>query len=221
MIALGGAAVLAGVPAPTVALMAAAWLWPLPTSAVVLTLVAGQVRRDSRQATTTSPEVAFLVAVGAELRAGSSLRLALSTAGRQVSELAAISRYALSGRPIGELAKIVETELPRHGGMTAAALRLADGMGGSMAPLFEELAAQVIDAEELRRERRVAIAPALAQGIVVGGIPVLVLAWMLISGQLGEVVSSGPAAVVVVAAGCLLTFAGVAAVALMLRRAAR
>lgn len=216
---IAGAALLAGAPPLGVAALMAASNWPLPAASILLVLIARQVFRERQLE--VSPEVELLVGLGTELRAGASLRMALSSASSGLPGLDSVRRSAMSGRPMSELASLVEQNLPGHGRMIAAALRLAASVGGSVAPLFEELASQVIDADELRRERRVAMAPAVAQGVILAGIPLVAAARLVASGRIWQMAAGSPVSLVMIAAGIALILAGSLVILLLIRRAAR
>jgi len=216
---IAGAAVVAGAPPLGVAALMAASSWPLPAASILLVLIARQVFHERQ--VEVSPEVELLVGLGTELRAGASLRMALSSASSGLPGLDSVRRSAMSGRPMSELASLVEQSLPGHGLMIGAALRLAASVGGSVAPLFEELASQVIDADELRRERRVAMAPAVAQGVILAGIPLVAAARLVASGRLWQMAAGSPVSLVMIAVGIALVLAGSLVILLLIRRAAR
>lgn len=206
------AGLLAGVPLAVLALLAVAWSAPLPASALVAGGAAVAVRRRRRM---PRSEAARLVAIASELRSGASLRASIGTLS------ARLARLALAGRPVGELVPEIESALPRNGALVGTVVALADRLGGSVASMFEELAVQALEADELARELGVAAAPALLQGVIVGGVPVIALVRLVISGRLVELASSGPAGAALVLVGVGLVLVGVGTVAALVRRSAR
>lgn len=215
-------AVAVGGPVLPLAAGLVAWRHPGPAGFVLVGL-AGWSLRSRRGRARRSPEVAALVAFAAELRAGQSLRLGVAALAEQGlgPDLATARRLALAGRPIDEVAGCLETAFGRYGRMVGAALRLAHHTGGSAAPLFDRLAVQVMEADDLARERRLAMTPALTQGVVVGGIPLAWLAWMVVEGRYAELLAAGPAQAAMALAGAGFLLAGLATVALLVWRSGR
>lgn len=216
------AAAAVGGPALELAAGLVVWRHPGP-SGLVLVGLAGWSLRSRRGRGRRSPEVAQLVALAAELRAGESLRLAVAALGEPGpgSQLATARRLALAGRPIEEVAEALEQAFGRYGRMVGAAVRLAHHTGGSAAPLFDRLALQAMEADDLARERRLAMAPALTQGVVVGGIPLAALAWMVVDGRYAELLSAGPVQAGMALAGAGFLLAGLGAVAVLVWRSGR
>ncbi|GIU91177.1 MAG: hypothetical protein KatS3mg011_0083 [Acidimicrobiia bacterium] len=211
-------ALLHRVPWPVLGLAAGAYWWPAPTAVIVGVLSLRSLRSHPDR---TAPDSEILVALASELRAGQSLRAALAAVGEGHPRFGEPARLAAQGRPMAEVADAVETALGDAGRLAAAAFRLAAEVGGAPARLFEDLAVQVLDSEELDRERRAATAPALLQGMVVGGLPLLLLVWMLADGRLAALAASSLAGAVIVTVGSSLTLAGVASTAYLVRRATR
>jgi len=210
-VALAAGIVAGGAPA-VLGLLVLAWTAPVPA----LVVVAGSVlaaARGRRGRSDAGSEASRIVALAGELRGGATLRSALGTLSPDVA------RLAVAGRPVAELAAAVEEALPSHGRLVASVTLLADRLGGSVAALFEELAAVALDADDLARELRVAAAPAYVQGAIVGGLPLLALVRLLVSGDVGAAGSPVAAAAAVV--GVVLVSAGVLAVAVLVRRASR
>lgn len=205
------AGVAAGVPFPVLGLLATAWWAPVPA----LALAAAGAFSGARRSPGKEPgsEASRIVSLAAELRAGATLRAALGTLSPVVGRLAA------AGRPVDELVDAVGEALPRHGALVGAVTVLADRIGGSVAPLFEELAVAALEADELDREVRIATAPAYVQGAIVGGLPLVAMVRLVASGAVSE--ASGAGTVVAVAVGVALVAAGVVAVAVLVRRATR
>lgn len=209
-----------GAPVAATGLLAAALMAPLPTAAVLLVLAANEARHHRRIAGRTR-EVMILITIASELRAGQSLRLALVSSAERDPTMAGASRSAMAGRPIGEVAEAMAEAMGRYGAMTGAALRVTARSGGALAPIFDELAAQVMALDDLHRERRAAMAPAVLQGAIVGGTPLVALVWMLVSGRLISLVQTGPVQAGLVVGGFVLVLAGSIAVVTMAVRGSR
>lgn len=208
-----------GVPWQLLAVATTASMWPFPSAAAMLGLLAFQIR-SQRDGVAVSPEARWLLGVASDLRAGQSLRMALHAAcsSRPGEGMAETMRLIEAGRPTPVLADELGRALGPVGPMVAAAVRLSAVTGGAAAALFEELATQVMQAEDLRRELRAAVAPVLAQGVIVGGVPLTVVAWMAASGRLLSLLSAGPVEAAVVVTGLALVLSGVGAVASLMWR---
>lgn len=167
-------------------------------------------------------EAAFLRAVGAELRGGASLRLALAdVADSSPLDLATAGRLARIGMPMDRVAAELRQRLPFNGPAAAAAVELSSWSGARVAPVFEGLAEHAADAAELRREQRSATAQARLSAWIVGLAPLVFTALVLAGGGARALGRAGSAGYVVVALGVGLELAGLALVALILRRSTR
>jgi hypothetical protein len=187
-----------------------AWIIPL------LVLRGLRQQRSAR-----SPAVLALVAISSELQAGATLRGAIANLGACDVRFAQAARLAHAGRPMSAVLEAVAGGLGRFGALASAALGMAASTGGSAASVVNQLVAQVMSLDELDRERRAAMAPILLQAVVVGGIPMAVLATMLVSGRLIELAASGPVQAGVVAIGSALVLTGAGIVAHIAHRAVR
>lgn len=212
-VALAAGIVGGGTPA-ALGLLVLAWTAPVPALVVVAGSVLLAARRPGRRGRSDpGSEASRIVALSGELRGGATLRSALGTLSPDVA------RLAVAGRPVAELAAAVEEALPNHGRLVSSVTLLADRLGGSVAALFEELAAVALDADDLARELRVAAAPAYVQGAIVGGLPLLALVRLLVSGDVGA--TGSPVAAAAAAVGVVLVAAGVLTVAVLVRRSSR
>ena len=161
-------------------------------------------------------EAATLERIVAELRGGASPRAALvrvASASPPV-ELAPAARAAEAGLSAGHVAPRLAECLPRNGRLTAAAWALASEAGAPAGPVMSLLARRAAARGRLDRERRALTAQARATAWLIGGVPLAVCAVLALTGRIG----AGPAAPIL-AAGIALQFAGLAVVALMIRRA--
>jgi hypothetical protein len=185
---------------------------PVPSAVVMLVLAVHQVRR-SRPVDRRSAGVLLLVRLAAQLRSGSTLRMAIGEVASGDPDLESAARLAEAGRPISHVVDAMAPGLGRFARLTGASIRMAATSGGALAPVVEQLVVQAMALDDLARERRSAMAPGLLQAVVVGGVPVVVLASMLGSGRFIDLLASGPfhAAAALVGAG--LTVSGVAVVA--------
>ena len=170
---------------------------------------------------TSVPEMAAAVlrSVAAELRAGRSLRMALVDSARHEPrlDLGRMIRLAAAGRPMEQVAD----ELSAARGLSAAgaAVRVAALTGGSAVPVFGSLAADAADEAALQRERRELTVQARLSIAVVAGFPIVVLAYQIFSGQALGLIRRGPAGLGLLVGGVTLLGLGLAAVAILMRRA--
>lgn len=208
--------VVIGAPWAHRAVLLGALLWPIPTALFLLGVAARSNLVEARSAP-IDPGVAAVMAVAAELRSGSPLRsvLASGVLGPPVASAAA------TGRSFTEVHGSAYERFGAHARTVAATLELAVRDGGPAAEMFESLAAVMLDAERTRRERRAAMAPAVLQALVVGGIPVILLAQMALSGRLLASLSAGGGLAIVTIAGIGATITGFLAIAVMASRGAR
>jgi len=180
------------------------------------------VVRSRRLADRSShPEMvaSFLRSVAAELRAGRSLRVAVVDCARLDPRLglSRVIRVAAAGRPMEQVAD----EMAACRGMeaVATALRVAALTGGSAVPVFESLAGDATDEAALARERRELTVQARLSIAVVGGFPLAVLCYQLVSGQAMRLVRQGTVGIGLLTLGVSLLALGLGAVALLMRRA--
>lgn len=167
-------------------------------------------------------EAALLRAVGAELRGGASLRVALAdVAATSPLDLDTAGRLARTGMPMDRVAAELRQRLTFNGAATAAAVELSSWSGARVASLFEGLADHASDAAELRREQRSATAQARLSAWIVGLAPLVFTGLVLAGGGAGALGRAGSAGYLIVAVGVGLELAGLAVVALILRRATR
>lgn len=197
-------AVIRRVPPVTAALVIGALHAPLITGTVVLGIVAVDALTDARRRG-VDPVVGVIVDAAGELRSGRPLRAVVSS-GAFGEQLAAVARRGLPIRA----AELDSLEMfGEDARLVAATLDLAVDSGGPVAATFERLAAGMVDAERTRRERRAAMAPAMAQAMIVGGLPSIVLLQMVFSGRWMELVAGGAASATVAVGGALAVIGGV------------
>ncbi len=210
-------ALMGRLPFVSAGLLMLTWVEP-GGAAPLLALMALVARRRHRHQEEPSL-VAFHRSLAAELRAGLSLRMALVVACRAVpgAEMVAIARLAAAGRPLEEVAGALRAA-DRRLRATAGAVRVAAATGGSTVRIFDALTAEAADEEALGREQRSLTVQARLSVAIVGGFPLLTLAWQVISGELARVVAMGPAGMVMVVLGSTLLLAGLGSVILLMRR---
>ncbi len=196
-------------------------IWEQPFLAAPVLVGVALRCRWARSRREPGDEVADLLRMlAAELRAGRALRAALveSMSAHQDLGLAHAARLAAAGRPLAEVgALLAERGLAPAG----AALAVASHTGGSAVAVFDALAGDAMDEASIDRERRELTVAARLSGAMVGGFPLVVFAYQLISGQAARLVRSGPHGAGTLVIGSSLLAAGLGAVAVLLRRARR
>lgn len=185
---------------------------PIVTGMVALGLVAASSFREARDQL-VDPAVGRIVALAGDLRAGRPLRAVVSS-GLLGEQLASIAE---SGRPIRVPLDDLANGFGADALLVQATLDLAVDGGGPVADAFDRLAADMIESERTRRERRASLAPVVAQAVAVGGVPLVLLASMLASGRWLERLSAGPASASIVLFGTVSLVAGIVWVAFLLK----
>jgi tight adherence protein B len=215
-------ALIGGVPAVVVAVVAVAAWWPQGFLAGVAAWTVAARRRTRRREPGPADEADFLRGIAAELAAGASLRTAVVAAADRAPalDLRRAVRLARAGFAADRIGEELRSSLPYNGRAAAAAFRLAAETGGATAGVMATLAARADEIGALARERRALTAQARLSAWMVGGAPLLLLAALGLTGRLDGLVGSVPGQAVLVV-GLGLELAGIGAVALMLRRAQR
>jgi len=213
------AAIVAGVDWRVVALAAVAahQPWLVGVAAVVWAVVS---RRRTSGRVSAAVEATFLSALASELRGGASLRSGLVDAAARVPDvdLGRAVRRARSGMPIERLAVDLSQALSHNGTVVSGAIRITSSTGAGAAETIDALADRAVFVADLERERRALTAQAKLSAAVVGGAPFVVAAGLLLSGRGGVLLSHGTMGVAVLGIGLGLELAGLAVVAVMLRR---
>lgn len=206
-------AIAARAPVFEVGLVVAAVHQPVVTATLVLALVSVSSLRSARDQQ-VDPSVGRIVSVAGDLRAGKPLRAVVSS-GAFGERLAAV---AATGRPISASLDILTPTFGHDALLVQATLDIALQGGGPVADAFDRLAADMIESERTRRERRAALAPALAQAIVVGGAPMILLVTMLVDGRLLALLSAGTASATIVLFGSSSLLVGIGWIVLLVGR---
>ena len=220
-VALVATAIAAGAHPAVVALAALAVVEPR----LVLAGAAGWalfnlVRR--RRTSSADVEATFLRALAAEIGAGSSLRLALADAATRVQlDLDPAVRLARAGMSMDRVANALSKQLAHNAVAVGAAFELSDWSGARTAAMFEGLTDRATEAAELEREKAAATAQARFSAWVVGLAPLVFTALLLAGGGFGSLRRAGGAGFFVIGLGLALEVAGLAVVALILKRASR
>lgn len=181
-----------------------------------------RIKRPMTSLQRTNAEARFLAALASELRAGATLRGALTSAVERAPELnlAGLVRLSAAGMPIADLAAEIRERLTSYGLPAASALRVAGETGGRTAAMFESLAQVAAEDRALHRELRAATAQAKVSALIVGGLPVLFLMWQVVSGRIVQLAST-PIGAGILAVGLGLLAVGALTVVVMLRKATR
>ena len=222
--ALAAAGLAARLPPIPVALVALWAAWPLPATAVGgPALLVWFWRKRTRAKPQPPDEAVFCSGLAAELRAGSSLRLALDAAADRTpsADLNAVARMAASGAPVATVANHLEVALPSNGRHAALAFQVAADTGAGAAAVFTRLAVRAARVAELRRERHALTAQARLSALVVGAAPAVAVVVMIAGGRGRIFLDAGPAGVAIASVGLALLIAGLGAVAWMLKAAER
>lgn len=178
------------------------------------------VRR--RRTSSADVEATFLRALAAEIGAGSSLRLALADAATRVQlDLDPAVRLARAGMSMDRVANALSKQLAHNAVAVGAAFELSDWSGARTAAVFEGLADRATEAAQLEREKAAATAQARFSAWVVGLAPLVFTALLLAGGGFGSLRRAGGAGFFVIGLGLALEVAGLAVVALILKRASR
>lgn len=165
-------------------------------------------------------EIAFASSVAGATRSGSSLRRALGDglAALPARAAAGVARHLQAGAPMDRLLADIAAALPTSGASVAATLALAADDGGAVAPLFDRIAETSRRRLQLDRKRRAALAQSRLSAYIVGGLPVVASALMLVTGRFGAVFRFGGIATAALVAGVCLQLLGLAVIGLILRR---
>lgn len=193
------------------AVVAGAMVAPIPM--LLILGVLGLRARRAQPVTAMGEEAAGLLGVLASLQAGHTLRSSLTGLSSEVDRLVTV------GASTDLLSEGVERALGDQGRVAGAAVRLLDRAGGPAVPVFEELAAQAAETERIRRELRAAVAAPVLQGVIIGGAPLAVLLFLVVSGGFGRIFTSSPAHALTVSAGAAMTVVGVGWVFAIVRKA--
>lgn len=213
IVALG---VVTRAPIRNVVLVLGAVTVPVVCLAVVL-VVTARAAFEAARSQPVDPAVATIVAVAGELKAGRTLR-AVATEGHFGATLAARARHGL------ELDGVPEAELRGFGSEAPtilATLALAARSGAAVAHVFERLAADLIEVDRTRRDRRAAMAPAIAQAVVVAGVPVVALAQMVASGRWLDMMAAGTVQAAMLVIGTAAVLGGVLWIGAVMRTRSR
>lgn len=208
-----GAAFLSGVGPMRLGVLGLALYAPLTLVPVVALLIVRERKRfDDRGAV-------FCDAVAAELRSGSILDSALSTAAMSVHIAPGVAGSTTPPNPM-DIAADVARELPGIATELTATVAAAARSGGTTADLFDELASLAIAQSEIAHEVRVAAAPARATAWFFVLAPGGFVALRGASGGLAGTLAT-PGQRLTALVGTALFAAGLAIVGAMMWRAAR
>lgn len=200
-------------PAIEVGLTIGALHQPLATGTIALGLIAASSFRSARNQQ-VDPAVGLIVSVAGDLRAGRPLR-AVVASGVFGARSASVAE---SGRPIRAPLDELSVQFGVDAPLVQATLELAVEGGGPVADAFDRLAAGMIEAERTRRERRAALAPAVAQAVVLGGVPLALLLNMLVTGRWLALLSVGAASAAIVLVGTVAVVGGVVWIGVLVGR---
>lgn len=184
---------------------------------LVLAVLIGLHWYRSRPDDTARPSL-FCLGVASELRAGASLRDALTTAATSVGIRA--TPGSTSGSPTAEVAARLAEEFPAIGPELQLTVMAAARSGADSAALFDEIGSLAIAQSEIRREVSIATAPGRATALVLVGAPIAYLVQRLGSGGLAPLLES-PEQRIVSVLGLGLFLLGVLATGAVMWRSVR
>jgi len=218
---LRGLAVAAGVPWPAVAAIALAVFRPVWF--LVGAVVWAVIHWRSRTGPTADDESAFLRGLAAELAAGASLRRGVTAAAARAPalDLDGAVRLCEAGFPVDEIGRSVGAALPVNGVAAAAAFRLAAGTGGAVGPVVAALASRAEAMGRLSRDRSALTSQARLSAWIVGGAPIGLVLFGLLTGRGIDAGELGRGGTVLIGIGLALIASGSLAVWAMVRRADR
>lgn len=161
----------------------------------------------------------FCEGVASELRAGATLRDALTTAATSVGSPPATVGL-MSDSPMTEVAAHVAGLFPSISDEIRLTVMAASRSGSDSAALFDEIGSLAIAQSEVRREVRVASAPGRATALLLIGAPLFYVVHQMESGGLARFLASTEQRVVtLIGLGLFLT--GLLAASLVLWRASQ
>ena len=172
----------------------------------------------SRSGYETEPSL-FCEGVSSELRAGATLRDALTTSAASLGSLPATIDDS-PGSSIAAVAAQVADAFPSIARELELTIVAAARAGSDAAGLFDEIGSLAIAQSEIRREIKVATAPGKATALVLLGAPVVYLVSQSASGRLASHLASSQQRLVAMV-GLGLFLLGLSAACLVLWRAAR
>lgn len=157
----------------------------------------------------------FCDAVAAEIRAGSTVRLALETAARSV-DATRIADLCSTDASMEEIAAAARVEFPGIGVELGALVARAQRLGVTPAALFDELGNLGLAQVEVAHEVAAATAPAKAASVVLLAVPMVALAVVTGRGDIDSYLAQ-PAQRAAALIGLSLTLVGLTLAVLMLR----
>lgn len=218
ILVLAAIALLVGVPFPAAAVFVVATVWPVGFL-VAAGLLAGYsaIRRHSRPHRPYQAEARFFRDWAAEAVSGASLRHGLHVAAltHPTLPVAEAARLARVGRPNEEVAEALRGGLPINGAAAGALVRISAVSGAGVGPALTELAMRALDMQELERMRRVETAQVRLSAWIIGGLPMLVMTALFLTGRGPSLAGAGLALAII---GALLVSAGAVTSALLFRR---
>ncbi len=128
----------------------------------------------------------FCEGVASELRAGATLRDALTSSASAVG----VTVEATHSLPMEEVAVLVAEEFPSIGQELRLTVSSSTRSGSDVAALFDEIGSLALAQDEVRREVRVATAPGRATALLLIGAPVIYMSSRLSDQGLAEFLAS-------------------------------
>jgi Flp pilus assembly protein TadB len=178
---------------------------PIPALVTMGLALAVDVLRRSRRARGDAPISRFIESLADDMAAGATFVGAVAGSHhRAVDER--VRRLCSVGAPGSDVAAALAPGLGRHAAAVRAAVSISEVTGGSLGTTLRTVAGQAERSETAERERQVATTHARFSALVVGLVPLVVAALVVIVRGIPE--PGGPLVVVPMVLGSVLMVAG-------------
>ncbi len=206
-----------GLPLAIAAAISLSILWP-PAAVLVIIGLAGWSLVRRRRSRRRVSEAAFLRSIAAAVSSGATPRQALLDSSGPFVD-ASVRRRCQIGRPMAEVAEALRPRLPQTGEELAVVLSLSEDVGARVSDALAQLAEHATAAEQLDRDRSVAVAQARFSSVVVGLVPMAAAVGVLLLRGVPE--PGGAIVVIPMTVGWVLMAVGAAIVFALSSRVAR
>lgn len=207
LVALGAAALIAGVPVlVVVGALLLSYLPPVAALVAVVALSAASILRDrSARGEPATDEGMVLRQIAGRVSSGATIRATIADPDADSIPRTA-RRLAILGRPMSEVGQELSEVLPVSGRAFCAICSFSEQTGAAISSALVVLAERADEATELLRQRRVSLAQARFSAIVVGVVPIVASGGLL--ALKGIPAPGGPVIVAPMVAGLVLQVIG-------------